>query len=234
MNRALIIVAHGSSVNPASAESVVDAAARLASRPDISAQFDTIEARFLKQPPLLDDADFPELVVVIPFFMSEGYFVGDVLPRHLPPHARITRALGACRLDDVVRASVERFAHDAHLVLVGHGTDRSDKSAATVLATAERLRADMRSVTCAFVDQDPRLDTTWARVPNDGAPVVVLPYFAFAGPHTEDDIPLGLQLADASVGPHQIGGHTVHYAPPVGISPEVVDVLAALALHHLR
>lgn len=231
MNRSLIIVAHGSSVKPDTATTVMLAALQLGARRDIIAEFDRVAACFLKQEPLLSDEQWDaDESVVIPFFMSDGYFVREVLPRHLPPHARVTAPLGASDLSAVVRDCVLRIDAGAHLVLVGHGTERDPNSSATVEAVATALRRELRSVTTAFVDQAPRLETTWARVPPDGGAVVVVPYFAFAGPHTEDDIPRGLRLPDAGPGPHAIAGHAVFYATPIGTAPAVIDLLARLAL----
>lgn len=231
MNRALIIVAHGSSVNPASTSTVLDAVGELRKRPDVAARFDLVEVRFLKQEPRAERDEWQNHeVVVIPFFMSEGYFVREVLPTRVPERAHITRALGAARLDDIVRAAVAQFEPSAHIVLVGHGTERSETSSDTVHALAGRLRPEARAVVCAFVDEEPHLETTWDRLPDDGAPVVVVPYFAFAGPHTDVDIPGGLGLPNSTAGPHEVRGHAVHYAAPIGAMPEIVNVLAGLAL----
>lgn len=231
MSRALIIVAHGSSVKPTTATTVTRATEELASRAEIRARYDRVETRFLKQVPLLDEMAWEALdeVVVVPYFMADGYFVRNVLPRLLPDDAVITPPLGTADLSAPIVRLVESFATDAHLVLVGHGTERSPASARSVEEHATRLRSTLRSVTTAFVDQEPKLDTTWRRVPRDGRPVVVVPFFAFAGPHTEDDIPDGLGLT-LDGGPNEIDGLSVHYAAPVGTASGIVDVLAALAL----
>src|SRR4029078_897197 len=89
---ALLIVAHGSTVNPDSS------APTLAHSAEIRRQniFGNVERAFWKEEPSLRDALFlfdPESireVYVVPNFISEGYFTQTVVPRELELDGPIT------------------------------------------------------------------------------------------------------------------------------------------------
>src|SRR5437868_15533129 len=90
---ALLIVAHGSTVNPDSS------APTLAHAADIRRRniFADVECAFWKEEPSLRDAVFlfdPKSiheVCVVPNFISEGYFTQTVVPRELELNGRITK-----------------------------------------------------------------------------------------------------------------------------------------------
>src|SRR5947199_5753434 len=92
-NSALLIVGHGSTVNPDSSSPTLAHAAEIRRR-KIFAQ---VECAFWKEEPSLRDALFlfdpqgvPE-VYVVPNFISEGYFTQTVVPRELELNGRITK-----------------------------------------------------------------------------------------------------------------------------------------------
>src|SRR5436853_6686585 len=94
---ALLIVAHGSTVNPDSSAPTLAHAAEIRRR-EI---FADVGCAFWKEEPSLRDAIFlfdPECirqVYVVPNFISEGYFTQTVVPRELDLNGRITkRAIG--------------------------------------------------------------------------------------------------------------------------------------------
>ena len=92
-NAALLIVAHGSTVNPDSSAPTLAHAAEIRRRKI----FADVECAFWKEEPSLRDAMFlfdPESireVYVVPNFISEGYFTQTVVPRELELNGRITR-----------------------------------------------------------------------------------------------------------------------------------------------
>src|SRR2546425_8458933 len=96
MNRtsgeALLIVAHGSTVNPDSSAPTLEHAEEIRRRKT----FADVECAFWKEEPSLRDAIFlfdPESireVYVVPNFISEGYFTQTVVPRELELDGRIT------------------------------------------------------------------------------------------------------------------------------------------------
>src|SRR2546421_2382946 len=90
---ALLIVAHGSTVNPDSSAPTLAHAAEIRRR-NIFAK---VECAFWKEEPSLRDALFlfdPESirdVYVVPNFISEGYFTQTVVPRELELNGYITK-----------------------------------------------------------------------------------------------------------------------------------------------
>ena len=90
---ALLIVAHGSTVNPDSSAPTLAHAAEIRRRKI----FADVECAFWKEEPSLRDALFlfdPESireVYVVPNFISEGYFTQTVVPRELELNGRITQ-----------------------------------------------------------------------------------------------------------------------------------------------
>src|SRR5213594_745338 len=92
-NSALLIVAHGSTVNPDSSAPTLAHAAEIRRRN----VFADVECAFWKEEPSLRDALFlfdPESirdVYVVPNFSSEGYFTQRVGPRELELNGPITK-----------------------------------------------------------------------------------------------------------------------------------------------
>src|SRR5437667_9002198 len=88
----LLIVGHGSTVNPDSSGPTLAHAAEIRRRK----VFAEVECAFWKEEPSLRDALFlfdPETireVYVVPNFISEGYFTQTVIPRELKLNGRIT------------------------------------------------------------------------------------------------------------------------------------------------
>src|SRR5467141_2663365 len=90
---ALLIVGHGSTVNPDSSAPTLAHAAEIRQRK----VFADVGCAFWKEEPSLRDAIFlfdPESVrevYVVPNFISEGYFTQTVIPRELEWNGRVTR-----------------------------------------------------------------------------------------------------------------------------------------------
>src|SRR5436309_3601374 len=91
-NAALLIVAHGSTVNPDSSAPTLAHAAEIRRR----TVFAEVQCAFWKEEPSLRDARFlfaPETireVYVVPNFISEGYFTQTVIPRELELTGKVT------------------------------------------------------------------------------------------------------------------------------------------------
>src|SRR5438874_13395868 len=92
-NSALLIVAHGSTVNPDSSAPTWAHAAEIRRR----SIFADVACAFWKEEPSLRDALYffdPGIVAevsVVPNFISEGYFTQTVIPRELELNGRITK-----------------------------------------------------------------------------------------------------------------------------------------------
>jgi sirohydrochlorin cobaltochelatase len=82
MSQALLIVAHGSHLNPGSSAPAYDHGDRIRA----SGAFDEVREAFWKEEPSLRNAlrtVAASEVYAVPFFISEGYFTEQVIPREL-------------------------------------------------------------------------------------------------------------------------------------------------------
>src|SRR5215471_8828829 len=156
----LLIVAHGSTVNPDSSAPTLAHAAEIRRR-NIFAQ---VECAFWKEEPSLRDAIFlfhPESireVYVVPNFISEGYFTQTVVPRELNLNGPTTKRSNGqiwnyCEpvgnhpmMTELLLKRAGEIAPDAlpaetTLLIVAHGTDLNENSAVAAKREAERIRA---------------------------------------------------------------------------------------------
>jgi sirohydrochlorin cobaltochelatase len=205
---ALLIVAHGSTVNPDSSAPTLAHAEEIRRR-KIFAQ---IECAFWKEEPSLRDALFlfdPESireVCVVPNFISEGYFTHTVVPRELELNGRITKRPSGqtwkyCQPVGNHSAMTELLLQRARdvapgvdpaetsLLIVAHGTDLNENSAVAAKREAEKIRAlgKYSSVLNVYMEEAP-LVSEWRKLTNTGN-VVVVPFFISDGLHSYEDIP---------------------------------------------
>lgn len=215
-NCALLIVAHGSTVNPDSSAPTLAHAAEIRRRKI----FADVECAFWKEEPSLRDALFlfdPERireVYVVPNFISEGYFSQTVVPRELELNGRITKRSNGqiwryCEpvgnhpmMTDLLLKRARDIAPEADpaetsLLIVAHGTDLNENSAVAAKREAEKIRAlgKYAAVLNVYMEEPP-LVSDWRRLtqtPN----VVVVPFFISDGLHSYEDIPklLGIPVA---------------------------------------
>ena len=225
MNRtrdaALLVVAHGSTVNPDSSAPTLAHVAEIRRRKI----FVTVEAAFWKEEPSLRDALFlfdPESVrevYVVPNFISEGYFTQTVVPRELELNGRITKRSNGqiwkyCepvgnhplmtklllkRACDVAPDAVSR---ETSLLIVAHGTDLNENSAVAAKREAEKIRAlgKYAAVLNVYMEELP-LVSDWRKL-TETPNVVVVPFFISDGLHSYEDIPTLLGIGDAAPSPH--------------------------------
>jgi sirohydrochlorin cobaltochelatase len=213
---ALLIVAHGSTVNPDSSAPTLAHAAEIRRR----TVFADVECAFWKEEPSLRDALFlfdPEAVpevYVVPNFISEGYFTQTVVPRELELNGRITKRSNGqiwryCEpvgnhplMTELLLKRARNIAPDAvpsetSLLIVAHGTDLNENSAVAAKREAEKIRALSKYATVLNVYmEEPPLVSDWrklAETPN----VIVVPFFISDGLHSYEDIPrlLGIVVA---------------------------------------
>jgi sirohydrochlorin cobaltochelatase len=238
MKRGLLLLGHGSQLNPSSSAPVHAHSERLRAR-GVYAQ---VAAAFWKEEPSLAralDAFDAEEVVAVPVFISRGYFTEQIIPRELRlsgPESRVegktvwyTPPVG----DDPRLAAVaaERAAEAGatsatSVVILGHGTSRNPNSQRNVYAQAARVRTmnRFRFVATAFLDQEPRLNRVWSLV--DGNEIVVVPLFMADGWHVGQTIPADLDL---SAGEHRRGNRRLAFGSAVGTHPLMADIIDALA-----
>src|SRR5947207_5479170 len=157
---ALLIVGHGSTVNPDSSAPTLAQAAEIRRRE----VFADVGCAFWKEEPSLRDAIFlfdPESVrevYVVPNFISEGYFTQTVIPRELELTGRITKRSSGqvwkycepvgnhSRMTELLLKRAGEVAQDANpaetsLLIVAHGTDLNENSAVAAKREAETIRA---------------------------------------------------------------------------------------------
>lgn len=211
---ALLIVAHGSTVNPDSSGPTLAHAAEVRRRK----VFADVGCAFWKEEPSLRDAIFLfdsesiHQVYVVPNFISEGYFTQTVIPRELELNGRVTKRPSGqvwkyCEpvgnhpmMTDLLLQRARQVAPDVDppktsLLIVAHGTDLNENSAVAAKREAEKIRAigKYAAVLNVYMEESP-LVSDWQKLtstPN----VVVVPFFISDGLHSYEDIPVLLGIA---------------------------------------
>jgi sirohydrochlorin cobaltochelatase len=213
---ALLIVAHGSTVNPDSSAPTLAHAAEIRRRKI----FADVECAFWKEEPSLRDAKFlfhPKSireVCVVPNFISEGYFTQTVIPRELELNGATTKQANGqtwkyCQpvgnhpaMTDLLLKRAREVAPgvdpaETSLLIVAHGTDLNENSAVAAKREAEKIRAlgKFAGVLNVYMEEPP-LVSDWRKLTNTRN-VVVVPFFISDGLHSYEDIPrlLGIVVA---------------------------------------
>jgi sirohydrochlorin cobaltochelatase len=214
---ALLIIAHGSTVNPDSSAPTLAHAAEIRRRKI----FADVECAFWKEEPSLRDAIFlfdPESIretYVVPNFISEGYFTQTVVPRELELNGRITKRSNGqvwkycdpvgnhSMMTELLLGRAREIAPgipESHttLLIVAHGTDLNENSAVAAKREAEKIRAlgKYAAVLNVYMEEPP-LVSDW-RKSTKTRHVVVVPFFISDGLHSYEDIPRLLGIAVAA------------------------------------
>jgi sirohydrochlorin cobaltochelatase len=252
---ALLIVAHGSTVNPDSSAPTWTHAREIQRRKI----FANVKCAFWKEEPSLRDARFFFVdqrireVFVVPNFISEGYFTRTVIPRELELKGPVTtRANGQAWIycepvgnnpivTELLLARSHEIAREVEptetaLLIVAHGTELNDNSAIAAKREAERIRArgEFASVGNAYMEEPP-LIADWDQL-TDAAKVIVVPFFIADGLHSYEDIPklLGIECTGMDVfgkNPHRIRGRSLYYARAIGTDPRFADIIIEQTLN---
>jgi sirohydrochlorin cobaltochelatase len=213
----LLIVAHGSTVNPDSSAPTLAHAAEIRHR----RVFADVECAFWKEEPSFRDALFQfdpksiREVYVVPNFISEGYFTQTVVPRELDLNGRITKRSNGqiwtyCEpvgnhplMTQLLLTQAQHVAPNAapaetSLLIVAHGTDLNENSAVAAKREAERIRAlgEYAAVLNVYMEEPP-LVSDWRKL-TETPNVVVVPFFISDGLHSYEDIPRLLGIAVAA------------------------------------
>jgi len=225
-NAALLIVAHGSTVNPDSSAPTLAHTAEIRHRKI----FAEVECAFWKEESSLRDALFlfdPEAireVYVVPNFISEGYFTQTVVPRELELNERITKRSNGqvwryCEpvgnhpmMTELLLKRARDIAPGADpagtsLLIVAHGTDLNENSAVAAKREAEKIRALGKYATVLNVYmEEPPLVSDWRKLTKTRH-VVVVPFFISDGLHSYEDIPALLGIANGRSGTGSRAAH---------------------------
>ncbi len=228
---ALLIVAHGSTVNPDSSAPTLAHAAEIRRRK----VFADVGCAFWKEEPSLRDTLFlfdPELVrevYVVPNFISEGYFTQTVIPRELELNGRATKRSSGqvwkyCDpvgnhplMTELLLKRGEEVAPgidpgETSLLIVAHGTDLNENSAVAAKREAEKIRAlgKYAAVLNVYMEEPP-LVSDWKKLTTTQN-VVVVPFFISDGLHSYEDIPRLLGIPSCHPEPFDFAQDRLHKA----------------------
>ncbi len=255
---ALLIVAHGSTVNPDSSAPTLVHAAEIRRR-EI---FADVACCFWKEEPSLRDAlfFFPDEAIrevyVVPNFISEGYFTQTVIPRELELTDRLTKRgngqvwkycdpVGShTSMTDMILQRAREIAPQVDegatsLLIVAHGTGLNDNSAVAAKHQVERIRAlNCYAAVLNVYMEEPPLVSDWLKL-TQTRNVVVVPFFISDGLHSYEDIPvmLGIETANAfadgdirkSRNPHKLHGRSLFYSGAIGSDPKFAEIIVEQA-----
>jgi sirohydrochlorin cobaltochelatase len=209
---ALILVGHGSTLNPDSSAPTFQHADEIVRR----RLFREVYCAFWKEEPSLREVlrmvESKE-VYVVPNFISEGYFTETVIPRELDLSGPITerddKLIKYCqpvgndpRMIDLLLSRARTIAPDvspanASLLIVGHGTQLNERSAEAARLQVQRIREKQiyAEVSEAYMEEAPFI-ADWRKLTSQ-PDVIVVPFFIADGLHSYEDIPelLGIDQA---------------------------------------
>ena len=251
---ALLIVGHGSTVNPDSSAPTLAHAAEIRRRK----LFAEVSCAFWKEEPSLRDALFlfdPESireVYVVPNFISEGYFTQTVIPRELELNGRTTKRPSGqmwkyCEpvgnhpmMTDLLLQRARQVARDVDprktsLLIVAHGTDLNENSAVAAKREADKIRAlgKYAAVLNVYMEEPP-LVSDWRKLTKTSN-VIVVPFFISDGLHSYEDIPklIGISMTKSGSAagevfkrnPYNVDGRLLFYAPSIGTDAGFADII---------
>ena len=209
----LVVLGHGTTLNEQSATPVRQHAAELRRR-NIFAE---VREGFWKQEPhikaVLAELTAPR-VFIVPFFISEGYFSTEIIPKELGfpavpstihyqlstlhyclpvgSHDLMTTVILARAKEVVAQFPFPRAPKptDTTLLIAGHGTGRNANSRKAVERQAELIRAlnIYAEVGAVFMEEAPFIKGCHAAVTTKN--IVVVPFFISDGLHAVEDIPV--------------------------------------------
>jgi sirohydrochlorin cobaltochelatase len=217
---ALVLVGHGSTLNPDSSAPTYQHAEELRRR-GIFAQ--VVECFWKLEPAICGvlRGVFAPRVFVVPLFISEGYFTEEIIPRELGlrtggqkdfahiqqrgsqtiyycgpvgTHDSMTSVLLA-RARDIIDRYPSRCVPgpgDAALFIAGHGTGNNENSRKAIERQVELIRAQnlYAEVHAIFMEEEPRIDDCYRMTSAKG--IIMVPFFISDGLHSYEDIPVML------------------------------------------
>ncbi|MCF7805228.1 MAG: hypothetical protein K9N46_13270 [Candidatus Marinimicrobia bacterium] len=241
-NRAIVIAGHGSPDNPTANRPVRYHADAIRQ----TGLFSEVRGAFWDGTPTFREAvaSLPgSELIVVPLFMSHGYYVDQVLPREFraacgnPGYRikslQITEPVGSHPgIRELVLRRMQSLLPDKSLwqqtglALLGHGTTRNSVSGASVRAHARGLRdlGIFRAVKALFLDELPYIKDIEAHFQIDQ--VAAVPLFMANGDHLSEDIPEALGIpADHNGEAVLPGGTSLFISGPVGTAQIITDII---------
>jgi sirohydrochlorin cobaltochelatase len=248
---ALIVVGHGSTLNPDSSAPTFDHADTLKNL----GIFGEVATCYWKEEPsmrevlrMVESRD----VYIVPNFISEGYFTQTVIPREFQLDGPIThrdhRTLKYCApvgshasMTGVILHRAKETLQDTDpgqtsLIIVGHGTNLNDNSAKAAKDQVQRIgeMGIYGEVLSSYMEEPPLISDwdTMTAFPN----VLVVPFFIADGLHSFQDIPVLLGVEEEGMpaasqrdvfrrNPYVLRGKRLYYASAIGTEPMMADVI---------
>lgn len=214
-----MIAAHGETGGAKSNALLAGIAAQIADRlPDLPVVHGVLSGQ-----PALEDA-LPALtgrhILVHPFFMSDGYFVRQALPKRLGESsvAGWTMLTPLGLLSGLPRLIADQIAEDRQeILIISHGATKSDRSRLATEAFAESLRRELpgRSIGCSYLEEEPFAEDAVAKLGKDAQ---LVSFFAGEGAHGRSD--LARLVADA-------GKPDLAVTDSVGALPGLADLIVS-------
>ena len=129
-------------------------------------------------------------LLVHPFFMSDGYFVRQALPKRLEesPVAGWTMLTPLGLLPGLPALIAGEITGDRQdILIVSHGATKSDRSRLATEAFADALRNAMpgRAITCCYLEEEPFAEQAVAKL---GPHAQIVSFFAGEGAHGRSDL----------------------------------------------
>jgi sirohydrochlorin cobaltochelatase len=233
---ALVVLGHGTTLNENSAAPVLQHVAELRRR----RLFAEVREAFWKQEPQIKQvlAELSALrIYIVPLFISEGYFAGQVVPRELGfseghwrlqrgnaeiiycapigTHESMTKVILSRAAEVVKKFPFPRAPKNSEttLFIAGHGTEKNENSRKPIewqveLIRAQKIYADVHAI---FLEEAPRISDCYALAQTRN--LVVVPFFISDGLHTQEDIPVLLGETKKNVGERLASGQPVWRNP---------------------
>ncbi len=226
---AVVIAAHGDRAGAAPNKTILSHRERLQSL----GLFRVVIAGVLKGEPSLETAlseaaaSGAARVAVVPFFMADGYFAGQVLPERIAAAGLTTRStilqplgddpnLMGLMLEEAQRAAAlhKFWPGETTLLVVGHGSKIGQASADATRRVAEGLAHEgvFARVTIGLLEESPFLADALAEA---RGPVVVSGFFSGDGLHAGEDVPKAIEAS----------GARAVYAGPIGRSDQIAGLI---------
>jgi len=193
-----------------------------------------------------------EPLLVVPFFMSDGYFVRKKVPERVSQRINLSKdtpsevfycpSIGKDpELADIILAMIQDFCVEKNIdlencqfVLLAHGSPSTDTAQKACLDMVDILEKKHGLNTLpAFLETEPTLSHTYLQTGkpscSDVKHVLVLGMFAAEGPHVTEDIP---QLIEAVNLHDKNEGADISYVGTLGVHSAVTALIEKSALHY--
>jgi len=242
-----VLAAHGSDADPQVNENVRQVAVRIA----VTGAFDELATAFHRGEPSFSnvlDSMKSEIVTVVPFMTSGGYFCDAVLPEELARNARFSNMqvrvappVGSDRR--VADFATKRVGHlasehslplkETSVLVVGHGSRRHVDSRRTTWEMARTIgtNSDVVEVLPCFLDDRPSILDAVRQA--RGEHLIAIVFLLTSGSHAVCDVPRALGLTPTATSTPPFAGHVagrfVVCDAPLGTLPKFADLVVELA-----